>query len=131
MDSYQFIGTYAVDSGVLTNWMGPHSGVGFYAPDNLGYNMPVSAIDLGDSIAAVPYNVLNVGSPFGSDKLDLTSAFVNMAASDTSLYSTTNAPVFNWNGNPNSQASAPTTSASSTPRMESGPFFGRRYRHHW
>ncbi len=102
MDSYQFIGTYAVDSGVLTNWMGPHSDVAFYAPGNAGYEVPVSAFDLGDSIAAVPHDVLNTGSPFGSDELDLTSKLSSMTASDTSQYSTTDATVFNWNGNPGS-----------------------------
>ena len=100
MDSYQFIGTTAVGSGTLTNWLGPHSDVAFYAAGNMGSLVPVSAFDLGDSIAAVPTDVLNTGSGFGSDELDLTSKLASMTASNTNLYSTTNAAVFNWNGNP-------------------------------
>ena len=100
MDSYQFIGTCAAGSGALTNWSGPHSDVALYAAGNTGSQVPVSAFDLGDSIAEVPTDVLNTGSALGSDELDLTSKFASMAASATSLYSTTNAAVFNWNGNP-------------------------------
>jgi hypothetical protein len=99
-DSHQFIGTCATDSGALTNWSGSHSDVAFYAAGNTGSQVPVSAFDLGDSIAAVPTDVLNTGSALGSDELDLTSKFASMTASATSLYSTTNAAVFNWNGNP-------------------------------
>ncbi len=58
------------------------------------------AFDLGDSIAAVPTDVLNTESARGSDELDLTSEFASMTASATSLHSTTTAAVFNWDGYP-------------------------------
>jgi hypothetical protein len=50
---------------------------------------------MGGSFAAVPYDVLNMTSGLGSDELDLTSLL-----STTSSYSVTDAPVFNWGGDP-------------------------------
>ena len=55
----------------LTNWSGPHSDVALYAAGNTGSRARVG-LDLGDSIAEVPTDVLNTGSALGSDELDLT-----------------------------------------------------------
>lgn len=90
-----------------------------YATGNTGSQMPASAFDLGDSVGAVPTDVLNIGSARGSDELDLTSEFANMTASAAALHSTTNAAVFTWSGNPAAPGTTSRTSRS-TPRPGPG-----------
>ena len=98
--SYRLISTYVTDSQNLDQgWYGPHSGVAFHAAGTAtpwGSSFAVSAFDVGGGFGSGSTDVLNAGSPYGSDELNLSS----LLTADRSGYSVANAAVFNWNGNP-------------------------------
>jgi hypothetical protein len=100
MDSYRYIGTFATDSGNLWNWDGPVSSVAFVAPGSLtgwGTGFGVSAFDMGRAFGTGSISVLNTTSGFGSAELDLTSLLSTIGSGS---FGVSNAPVFNWNGDP-------------------------------
>jgi hypothetical protein len=98
--SYRLISTYVTDSQNLDQgWYGPHSGVAFHAAGTStpwGSNFAVSAFDAGGGFGSGSMDVLNVGSSYGSDELNLSS----LLTAHRSGYSVADAPVFSWNGNP-------------------------------
>ena len=63
----------------------------------MGSFFGVSAFDVGAGSGTGSTDMLNTTSGFGSDELDMSSM---LASVGTGSYSVTNAPVFNWNGNP-------------------------------
>jgi hypothetical protein len=100
VDSYRLIGTYSADSENLGTWGDPACSVAFIVAGTStpwGSSFGVSAIDVGTSFGTGSTDVLNTTSGFGSDELDMSS---KLASVGTGSYSVTNAPVFNWNGNP-------------------------------
>jgi hypothetical protein len=102
LDSYRLISTYVTDSQEVTQgWYGPHSSAAGTAPGTATYTngstYAISAFDVGASFGTGATDVLNVGSPYGSDELNLSS----LLAANPNGYSASNAAVFNWNGDPN------------------------------